>query len=200
MTAFREALIKGQQHLVDQDKKMAKVIEMAGDCEYELRTEYFHSLVGSIISQQLSTKATSTIRQRLIDLTEQDLSPERIKTLSMDELKSVGLSRNKAQYILKLAQAYDNEAFLGLPHMEDQDAIKFLTAFSGIGEWTAQMFLMFSLGKLDILPTKDVGVQNGIKKIYGIEQLTENELIEIAEPWRPYRSIGSWYTWRILEF
>ena len=199
MTIFAHQLIEGQQHLMDNDKKLASVILRAGDCRYELRQDYFQSLVGSIISQQLSTKATSTIRQRLVDMTGQELNPQRIKAFKLEELRSVGLSRNKANYILKLAHQFDAESFNHLHDIENDDAIKFLTSFSGIGEWTAQMFLMFSLGKLDVLPINDVGVRNGIKIIYGLETLTDDELIEIANPWRPYRSIGAWYTWRALE-
>ena len=199
MTPFEQQLLQGQQHLVDNDKKLASVINKVGQCHFQLRQDYFQSLVGSIISQQLSTKATSTIRGRLIELADNDLSPEQLQQFNIEELRSVGLSKNKANFILQLAEQYDPGQFEDLHKMEDEDVIKFLTSFKGIGEWTAQMFLIFSLGRLDVLPIKDVGVQNGVKKIYSLESLTDEHLIDIAESWRPYRSVAAWYTWRALD-
>ena len=199
MTPFEQQLIQGQQHLIDNDKKLASVINKVGQCRFQLRQDYFQSLVGSIISQQLSTKATSTIRGRLIELAGNDLSPDQLQQFNIEELRSVGLSKNKADFILRLAEHYDPDQFENLHKMEDEEVIKFLISFKGIGEWTAQMFLIFSLGRLDVLPIKDVGVQNGVKKIYSIDSLTDAHLIEIAESWRPYRSIAAWYSWRVLD-
>jgi DNA-3-methyladenine glycosylase II len=199
MNNFAQQLAEGQQHLTTNDERLAVVINRIGHCQYELRPDFFQTLVGSIISQQLSTKATSTIRSRLVVLSGAGLQPDSLKKLTMEELRSVGLSGNKAKYILNLARDYKPGLFNQLPTMPDQEAINFLTGFSGIGEWTAQMFLMFSLGRLDVLPVKDVGLRNGVKKIYNLDNLADDQLIKIAGNWQPYRSIGTWYAWRAAD-
>ena len=199
MSNFAQELAIGQQHLADNDEQLSIVIQQIGHCSYELRSDYFQTLVGSIISQQLSVKATSTIRNRLLVLAGNKLSPKSLNKLSDEEMRSVGLSGNKAKYIRKLANEYNPNIFQELPDMMNQDAIDFLTGFSGIGEWTAQMFLMFSLGRLDVLPIKDMGLRNGVKKIYAMDDLTDDQLLQIAANWQPYRSIGTWYAWRATD-
>lgn len=199
MTGFEKKLLQGQQHIQSNDIELSSYIKKIGDCKYSLSQDYFQSLVNSIISQQLSTKATSTISNRLIDLVDGGLTPQNLKQLEIADLRTVGLSRNKAGYILSLASQYKSESFKNLSNLDDKNIIEFLTSFKGIGEWTAQMFLIFSLGRLDVLPINDVGVRNGVKEIYSIEELSDEELIRIASFWQPYRSIGAWYSWRVID-
>ena len=199
MTEFKNKLTEGQHHLLSNDETLSIYINKIGDCDYPLKQDYFISLVGSIISQQLSTKATSTIFNRLVTLVGDEITPQRLKLFEVNDLRKVGLSRNKAEYILKLATEYDSEKFNKLKNLEDQEVIHFLTSFNGIGEWTSQMFLIFSLGRLDVLPINDVGVRNGIKKIYSLENISNRKLIDIASKWQPYRSIGSWYSWQVVD-
>src|SRR5262249_62150608 len=143
-------------------------------------------------------------RARLVDYLKPDqLSPQSIARLTPEELRSVGLSSQKTAYLLDLA----NQVVCGdvrldrMARMPDEDVIEALIQVKGIGVWTAQMFLIFSLGRLDVFPHDDLGVRSAIRNLYGLEELPDKEISHrIATPWRPYASIASWYCWRSLEF
>ena len=196
---FQEQLAMGQQYLKNNSPEVATYIDRVGDCSYDLREDYFKTLVGSIISQQLSVKATATIRARLEQLLGGAIDQQAIRIMDFDALKSVGLSRNKATYIQRLAHEYQDTDFHQIDDKSDEEIVKQLTGFAGIGEWTAQMFLMFSLGKLDVLPIKDVGLRNGVKIMYGLDELSDDQLVDLATQWQPYRSIATWYAWRATD-
>lgn len=162
----------------------------------------FSVLARAIISQQVSTAAARTIRGRLEALLPGGLVPQGLVRLSDLELRSVGLSRQKASYLLDLAQkTLDGTVRLDrIGRLSDEAVIEMLTQVKGIGRWTAEMFLIFSLGRLDVLPVDDIGVRAAIKGLYGLDDLpSKKTCLEIAAPWRPYATIGSWYCWRSLD-
>ncbi|HET9220268.1 MAG TPA: DNA-3-methyladenine glycosylase 2 family protein [Terriglobia bacterium] len=183
---------------------MREVIRRAGPFAMKLKRDRFQALVYSILGQQISGKAAAAVRQKLEDLARPEgLTPSRLSSFSLDELRSAGLSRQKASYILDLAQRVD-EGTLSLERLArrpDDAVIESLIEVKGIGVWTAHMFLIFSLGRLDVLPHGDYGVRSAIQKLYNLEDLPDRDTCHrIAEPWRPYASIASWYCWRSLEF
>lgn len=164
--------------------------------------DYYQALVRSIISQQLSVKAADTIERRFCALFEGESfpTPEAILTKNIDQLRSAGLSRGKATYVRDLAQhVIDGKiTFDHLDALSNEDVIRELTAVKGIGEWTAHMFLMFCMGRLDILPIGDLGIKNGIQKLYGLKKQPDTDtMVRIAKKnhWHPYESIACWYVW-----
>lgn len=167
------------------------------------RTRRFSVLARAIISQQVSTAAARTIRGRLEDLLAPGkLEPESVARLKEPQLRSVGLSRQKASYLLDLAQrTLDGTVRLDrIGRLSDDEVIKMLTQVKGIGRWTAEMFLIFSLGRLDVLPVDDLGVRTALKDLYDLDDLPDKKTcVKIATPWRPYATIGAWYCWRSLD-
>ena len=191
------------RHFKAADAVLAGVIQQVGPVTLKPQRDRFGILVRSIISQQISTAAARTIRSRLEQYLAQDgIRPESIGRLSVDQLRTVGVSRQKASYILDLAQkCNDGTVRLSrLGRLADDDIIAELTQVKGIGRWSAKMFLIFSLGRLDVFPHDDLGVRTAIRRLYRFDELpSKDECLEIGERWRPYSSIGSWYCWRFLE-
>jgi len=180
---------------------LSSVIRKAGPFRLNLRHDRFHALALAIVSQQISGKAARSIWEKLKTIAA-PMSPERICQFSVDELRVAGLSKQKASYIIDLA-THVCEGRLNLSRigrLSDDEVIESLVAVKGIGLWTAQMFLIFSLGRLDVLPHGDLGVRMAIQKLYGLDELPNRETCHrIAGPWRPYASIATWYCWRSLE-
>lgn len=166
------------------------------------QSDLFSVLSWAIVSQQISLKAANTVYRRLLDLYGDDrFIPENLLATSSEELRQIGLTRPKISYLKDLAQ----KAIATLPPLEtlntldDEAVIALLTQVKGIGRWTAQMFLIFRLNRLDVLPVDDLGVKRAIQKLYNLDTLPNAKTIErIAEPWRPYRSVAVWYLWRSL--
>jgi DNA-3-methyladenine glycosylase II len=183
---------------------MRDVIRRAGPFTLRLRRNRFRSLVFSILSQQISTAAAASIRARLIEyLKPHQISAESIARLTPEELRKVGLSGQKTTYLLDLANrvASGDLNLSRVARMNDEAVIESLIQVKGIGLWTAQMFLIFSLGRLDVFPHDDLGVRSAIRNLYGLDELPNREVSHrIASPWRPYASVASWYCWRSLEF
>ena len=198
-----EQIDDGLRHLRRVDPVMRGLIRQAGPYTLELRRNRFHALVSSIISQQISATAAQSIRRRLHDhFTPEILSPQNLSQLTPDVLRTLGLSSQKASYLLELAnRVASGELRLSrLPRMSDEAVIEELIRIKGIGVWTAQMFLIFSLGRPDVFPHDDFGVRSAIRKLYGLDELPDKATSHrIAQPWRPYASIASWYCWRSLE-
>jgi len=192
-------------HLAEYDPILKGIIERAGLCTIRPHKNYYWELVDSIISQQLSVKAAASIEKRFQELFASELpTPEQILEKSVDELRTAGLSRPKANYIRDLAQHIaDGELKLDqLEHMSNQEIAAELTAVKGIGEWTAHMFLMFCMARLDVLPVGDLGIRNSIKKLYNFDLLPTAEEIKnlsAKNHWQPYESIASWYIWQNLD-
>jgi len=195
---------RGVRHLRQSDPILREVIRRAGPYALKLKRDRFQALVYSILAQQISGKAAAAMRKKLEDLAgPEGLTPRRISALSFEELRGAGLSRQKASYILDLAQRVHTGTLTlkRLARCSDDTVIESLIEVKGIGVWTAHMFLIFSLGRLDVLPHGDYGVRSAIQKLYGLEDLPDRETCHrIAERWRPYASIASWYCWRSLEF
>lgn len=193
----------GQNHLRKNDPVMKRIIKQVGPFTLKLKRDRFKTLVGSIISQQISTSAAATIQQRLIDAISPDpLSPESLRSFDVDKFRTLGISRQKATYIIDIVEkCHSGQLQLNrLGHMDDEAAIEHLTAVKGVGRWTAQMLLIFSLGRLDVMAIDDLGLRNAVKIAYELNEPTDRDgLLAMSQPWRPYRSIASWYLWQSLQ-
>ena len=192
-----------RRHLRKADEVMREIIRRVGPVKLRLERNRFAMLVRSIISQQISTSAARSIRQRLEDLLAPgSITPGDIVTLKAQQLRSVGLSGQKVSYIQDLADKV-NSGELDLSQigrLTDERVIEQLTRVRGIGHWTAQMFLMFSLGRPDVFPHGDLGIRSAIRRAYGLDELPDRKQSEeIARPWHPHATIASWYLWRSLE-
>ena len=198
-------LEQAAQHLSRHDPILEPVVQRAGLAEFEPHTDYYAALVNSIIGQQLSVKAAAAIKQRFRDLFGGTMpAPEAILTKSAEDLRAIGFSRAKAAYVQDLAQhIVDGKVrFDKLDEQSNVEIITELTDVKGIGEWTAHMFLMFCMGRLDVLPTGDLGIRNGVRQLYGfVDPPTPQQIIEVAEKyqWHPYESVASWYVWHSLD-
>jgi DNA-3-methyladenine glycosylase II len=192
-------------HLKRADPRLAAVIERVGPCRFAARAEgtHFEAVARAIVFQQLSGKAAGTIHRRFHGLFG-DRAPEPAELLGApdEDLRAVGLSRQKIGYLRDLADRVGS-GDVPLDHIEtldDEAAIAALTRVKGVGRWTAQMFLMFRLGRPDVLPELDLGVQKGIQLAYGKRALpAPKDVLRIGKPWAPWRSVASWYLWRSLE-
>lgn len=196
---------KAIRHLRTVDPVLANVIDTVGRCTLVPRTEgtHFDYVVRSIVYQQLSGKAAGTIHGRFLDLFgKKKLSAAEVLKIAEPELRRVGLSGQKAKYIRSVAeQTHSGElAIEQLHEMSDEEIIAALTKIKGVGVWTAQMFLIFRLGRPNVLPIGDLGVQKGVQRAYGLRKLPKPEKVEkIGKKWAPYRTVGSWYMWRLLD-
>jgi len=193
-----------QQHLSRRDRVLKRLIRAVGPCTLRYERNRFAALARSIISQQISTVAARAIRSRVeAALDGKGLTAAGILSLSDDELRRAGLSASKLKSLRDLAEQVDSGAvrLRSIHKLPDEEVIDALIPIRGIGRWTAQMFLIFSLGRLDILPVDDLGLRAGVQDQYGLDELPHKEqLSELAEPWRPYRSIATWYLWRSRGF
>lgn len=164
---------------------------------------HFAALVRSILYQQLAGSAAAAIHGRLIAALDGVVEPERVRDLSVEQMRAAGLSSNKATSIRDLAEkVLDGTVVLeprGLARESDEEVVARLSAVRGIGEWTAQMFLLFQLRRLDVWPTGDLGVRRGFGLAWGIPMPTARELGPLADHLRPYRSVAAWYCWRACE-
>lgn len=190
-------------HLRKCDPVMKRLLKAVGPFTARTKRDRFGTLIGSIISQQISVAAARTIRGRLADAVQPErISPNAILEFSLDELRELGVSRQKATYILDLSEKVKAKVCcLDTIHRNDDEAvIQELILVKGIGRWTAQMFLMFSLGRLDVLPVDDLGIKNAMKLQYELDELPSGaQMTEIASTWRPYATIACWYLWQSLE-
>lgn len=201
---FREQDIKAaRQHLMRGDVVLKGIIQEVGPFTLKTQRDYFQVLVRSIVSQQISTAAARTILQRLVDhLQPHKIAPETMAALDLAQLRALGVSTQKAGYVLDLTDRVScGELNLKtIQRRSDEVVITQLTQVKGIGVWTAHMFMIFALGRLNVLPVGDLGVRAAIQRNYELEELPKPAEVEtIAAPWRPYASIASWYLWRSLE-
>ena len=202
LTYDREAAVA---HLRRADPVLARVIDSIGPFTLEPRSGSFRALARAIFFQQLAGPAARAIMKRVLDLlgTDDDrfFTPQEFLAASDDDLRAAGLSRQKLAYLRDLAEKFasgqlrDDE----FADLDDEEVIRRVSAVKGIGRWTAEMFLIFSLGRPDVLPVDDLGVRRGFQQTYGLDGLPSPEQMRsIAEPWRPFRSVGTWYMWRSL--
>ena len=201
MVSHRKAI----SHLRRVDPILAGIIDRVGPCRLEARRKgtHYDALVRSIVFQQLSGKAASTILSRFFALyPERTPTPEAVLETPDPTLRAVGLSRQKVAYLrdLSLKITTGDLPLDEVEQMADDDLIAHLVQVKGIGRWTAQMFLMFRLGRPDVLPELDLGIQNAIKRAYRKRKRpTPNDVKKIGARWSPHSSVASWYLWRSLE-
>jgi DNA-3-methyladenine glycosylase II len=199
-----EDYARARRLLLRRDPVLAALIRKHGVCGLASaqRADHFSALVRAITGQQLSTKAASTIYARLAALMPGGVTPAALSALTDQQLRGVGMSRQKITYFRDLC----DKALSGvvpldaLDTMTDDEVIAALTEVKGIGRWTAEMFLMFRLHRPDVLPVDDLGIVNAVKNVYGLRKRPNADRIrKIGEAWRPCRSVASWYLWRSLD-
>jgi DNA-3-methyladenine glycosylase II len=200
MTKTNPIYEKALRHLSRRDPVLRKLIKEIGPCTLWHDSDLFAVLVRSIISQQISTKAARSIGGRLRQLLEpHGLKPESIRDASAELLRQAGLSTAKQRALKDLAEKiHAGQVNLHtLTELADEDVIAHVLPVRGIGRWTAEMLLIFGLGRLDVLPLADLGLRVGVQRQYELaEPPAKDALVQLAEPWRPYRSIATWYMWR----
>jgi|SRR5580698_4642477 DNA-3-methyladenine glycosylase II len=193
---------KAVLHLKKSDPVLCAIIERVGPCRMQFAQADFASVAESIVYQQLNGAAAATIFGRFATLAGEPLTPAGILRLSNDEMRSVGLSKQKSAYLKDLAEKTASGLlnFAQLSEQSDDEVIAHLTQVKGIGVWTAHMFLIFSLRRADVLPTGDYGVQAAMKRHYKKRKLPKpKDMEKIARAWAPYRSVACWYLWRSLD-
>jgi DNA-3-methyladenine glycosylase II len=195
---------KAIAHLKKVDPVLAQIIERVGPCRLVPRQEgtHFDAIVRSIIFQQLSGKAASTIHDRVRGLYGgRDPEPHEIMSTDDDRLRAAGLSRQKLSYLRDLAaKVAAGEVNLDVEHLDDDEIIEQLVKVKGVGRWTVQMFLIFRLGRPDVLPELDLGIQNAVKRAYRRRgRVGPKDILRIGAKWTPHSSIAAWYLWRSLE-
>ncbi|MCH8813767.1 MAG: DNA-3-methyladenine glycosylase 2 family protein [Chloroflexi bacterium] len=197
--------IEAVDHLRKADSALRGVIDQAGPLEIESRGGAFKSLGRAIFFQQLAGPAARAIMGRVLDVLATDeerwYEPHHYLAASDDDLRAAGLSRQKLTYLRDLAEKFAEGTLREeeFAELDDEQVIERASQVKGIGRWTCEMFLMFSLGRADVLPVGDLGVRRGMEITYGLNDLPKpEEMQRIAEPWRPYRTAGSWYMWRAL--
>ena len=193
---------KAINHLKECDPVLRAIIERVGPFRMEYGEPQFCSVAEAIVYQQLNGKAAQTILKRFASLAGEPLTPEGILRLSDEQHRRVGLSKQKSAYLKDLAAktAAGVLDFSKLPALPDEEVIEHLTQVKGIGVWTAHMFLIFSLRRLNVLPTGDYGVQMALKRHYRKRKLPKpKDMEKIARAWEPYRSVACWYMWRSLD-
>ncbi|MFA6597033.1 MAG: DNA-3-methyladenine glycosylase [Ignavibacteriaceae bacterium] len=194
----------GITHLNDIDPVLRKIISQTRPCGIKRRRSYYPSLVQAIINQQLSIKAGESIYKKFSAHFGKHVHPEDVAATSVEELRTFGLSNAKAIYVKDLSEKIISKqlSFKNISQRSNEEIISELTKVKGIGVWTAHMFLIFTLGRLDILPVGDLGIKNAIRKNYHLKELPdEAKVTELCKKkkWKPYQSIASWYLWMSLE-
>jgi len=183
------------------DSDFRAIIKGVGPIDLRARRPYFWLLASAIIAQQVSGAAARTIngRVRALHPKERYPSPAAILATSPQALRAAGVSRQKARYLLALAEAFERGGLKGVrfSRLSDEEIIERLTAVVGIGRWTAEMFLIFSMRRRDVFPVDDLGIRKGMEKLFGVSGVPE--MVERAERWRPYRTVASLYMWGALS-
>ena len=187
--------------VISRDPVMAEVIE-THELSREPDREPFERLCVSIVNQQLSTASATAVRERVESLLDGVVRPETVLAADDSDLREAGLSRSKVEYLQSAARAFREREYgpEALADRSNEEVIAELTDIRGIGRWTAEMYLIFVLERPDVLPLGDLAVRRGMERLYADgDSLTRAELREIAEPWRPYRSLGTRYVWAAYE-
>lgn len=193
---------KAKKHLSQSDPQMAKLVKTLTLNKFELRENSFRSLIRSIVSQQLSTKAARSIYAKLTQiLGSKKYRHKQILSTSTAKLRTAGLSSSKVEFIKGVAIAMDKKQldFRKIKNLTDEEVIAELIKLKGIGRWTAEMFLLFSLGRPDVFSLGDWGLRNAITKIYNIKIKDLKKIQRISDKWKPYRSLASLYLWASLN-
>jgi len=205
-TGFLAQLEIAERALSRSDERLQGLIKRYRPCQISPHNRYFETLIRAVISQQLSTKAADTIYARFKDIyaPARFPNPEQILETPDERLRGTGMSRAKISFVKDLVVKTGNGTirFNRLSRMSDEQIIEMFTQVKGIGVWTVQMFLIFSLGRLNVLPSGDLGIRKAIQITYGLADLPgSSEIEKIADnhQWRPYCSVASWFLWRSLR-
>jgi DNA-3-methyladenine glycosylase II len=189
-----------RKHLLKSDPVMREIVKSVGPYTIEVRGAPYQSLLRAILYQQLAGPAAAAIEKRFLALFEGRIpEPHQLAPMTDEQLRAAGVSRQKAGYMRSIAEHFANGHLSDrkLLRMPDEDVIEAVTQIKGVGRWTADMLLMFCIGRPDVLPVGDLGIQSAMRLAYGLDGMPRPADMEaIAEPWRPYRSAGSWYLWR----
>jgi DNA-3-methyladenine glycosylase II len=205
MRATRRQLAEASADLARRDPALAAIVERVGPCDLRRgrpRRPHFAELARMILYQQLAGRAAAAIHGRFAALFDDEgPTPEAVLALPVDELRAAGLSGSKATSIRDLAdKVLAGDVKLDrLGRLPDDEIVRELTLVRGIGRWTAEMFLMFQLGRLDVWPVDDYGVRKGYAAIFGGAAPSAKELVALGDPFRPYRSVAAWYCWRAAD-
>ena len=186
--------------LANKDVLLKSLIEEFEEPRLSSRGDLFATLIKSIVGQQISVIAASAVWSRLFDLVG-DVNPESILAKTHEELRQVGLSNRKVEYIVGIAEAWtEGLGEIDWEQMSDEEVVQELVKLRGVGRWTVQMLLIFALLRQDIFPIDDIGLIRGMEKLYNSgNSLETSELYEISEKWMPYRTMGVWYIWRSID-
>ncbi|MBN2504938.1 MAG: DNA-3-methyladenine glycosylase 2 family protein [Bacilli bacterium] len=185
------------KYLLTHDETLKPIFESVGKIEIKLETDHYEALASAIVSQQLSGKVAQVIYQRVIDFFSGDLTPVKILAADKYDLRNLGLSWRKVEYLQSLAKEVDSGDVIleDLKTMTDEAVIEMLTRIKGIGRWSAEMFLMFSLGREDVFSPLDLGLRKGLEKLYQ-RPFSVEEARLVSDKWTPYRSVVAFYLWR----
>ena len=201
MKRYTNKIEVGVKHLLSNDAVMRQLIERCSPLTcLKLEHNRFQSLVNAILSQQISIHAARSVQVRLLKYVGKNgINPNRIANLEPKELHALGISKPKALYLLELARKVESGQLLlnNIGRLSDEDLIEKLITGKGIGVLTAQMFMIFLLGRMDVLPWNDYAIRLALQRLYHLKGLPDKDrCLQIAKPWRPYATIGSWYCWR----
>jgi DNA-3-methyladenine glycosylase II len=189
-----------RRHLMKADPVMRGIIKKVGDLGLEARGEPYEALLRSVLYQQLAGAAAAAIERRFLGLFGDRIpKPHELAAVADDDLRAAGLSRQKSGYLRSIAEHFASGQLTNrkLRRAADEEVIEQVTQVKGIGQWTADMLLIFCLGRPDVLPVGDLGVRNSMMAAYRLEDPPKpDDMVRISESWRPYRSAGAWYLWR----
>ena len=190
---------KAKKELSKRDSVLSEIINQFDDLELVSRDDLFYTLIRSIIGQQISVKAASTVWNRLCDKIG-DIEPENILSVDIEELRSCGLSRRKAEYVVGISESWPNYDSLDWRMMSDEEIIEELIKLRGVGRWTAEMILIFTMLRPDVFPIGDIGMIRGIEKSYNSgKRMSREDLYSISEKWKPWRTVACCYMWRTVD-
>ncbi len=192
--------LKEAEKTLSKCEYLGETVKKYGHCELKGQSaEPFKALLSAIISQQLSVKAAATIEKRFFNLIGHEITAESVLAYNTEQLRSVGLSNRKAEYVLGIATAVKDQSlnFEMLAQASNQEVIDTLVKLRGVGKWTAEMFMIYALGRIDVFSALDLGLQRGINQLFGETDIAAMD--KIAERWSPYRSVASWYLWRLAD-
>jgi DNA-3-methyladenine glycosylase II len=183
-----------------EDPVLGALVEEFGELELDTADDPFERLVIAIINQSISTASANAVRERVFDIFE-DITPEAVLATDEERLSEAGLGETKTEYVRNAARAFRERDLTpeGLAGASKEDVIDELAAIRGVGEWTARMYLIFALGREDVLPLGDLAVRRGIESLYSDGEMTRAEMRDVAERWRPHRSLATLYIWRHYE-
>jgi len=187
-------------HLRRKDKRLGRVIDSAGMLSAEMNPDLFTALVSSVVGQQISGKAAATVWNRVVERFG-EITPSRLDRASLEDIQSCGMSFRKAEYVKGIAEAcaHGGLDLEGLKELPDQEVVKALVSLKGIGPWTAEMMLIFSLGRKDVVSWGDLAIRRGMMSLYGLESMTRQEFDRYRSRYTPYGSVASLYIWELAH-